>query len=88
MGARARRGQLHCDSDAASGARDDGERSVVRLADALDDREAEADAGMVAADAFGAALEGLGERRDQPGRELLTGVLDDELRAESSRAPC
>ena len=48
------------------------------LGDALDDRQAEADAGVVGADAFGAALERLDERGDQLRGELLAGVLDRE----------
>jgi hypothetical protein len=53
----------------------------VRTGDALDDREAEADASVVGADAVGAALERLGERGDQLRGELLAGVLDGELHA-------
>ena len=50
------------------------------LGDALDDREAEADARLVGVDAFGAAQERLGEGGDQLGGELLAGVLDGEHR--------
>ena len=45
--------------------RGEGERPVVRLGDALDDGQPEADSRVVGADAFGAALERLGERGDQ-----------------------
>jgi hypothetical protein len=46
--------------------------------DALDDRQSEADACLVAAGAFGPALERFGECRYEPWRELLPGVLDRE----------
>jgi zinc D-Ala-D-Ala carboxypeptidase len=58
----------------------------VGLGDALDDRQAEADAGAVGADALGAALERLDERGDQLGSELLAGVLDGERHAVASSA--
>jgi hypothetical protein len=48
------------------------------LGDALDYSQAEAGTGMVTADAFGAALERFGERRDQLRAEILAGVLDNE----------
>ena len=44
--------ELRRDADPAVRAGDDRERSVVCLGDALDDRQAEADPGVVAADAF------------------------------------
>src|SRR3954471_8401590 len=72
-----RRGrELHRDPEAAVGAGRDREGSVVRLGDAPDDRQAEADARMVADSAFAAALERLGDRGDQLWGELLAGVLD------------
>ena len=49
--------------------------------DALDDRQAEADARVVGAHALGAALERLGERGDQLRGERLAGVLDGEHHA-------
>ena len=52
-----------------------------RGGDALDDCQAEADTCMVAAYAFGAALERLGECRDELWGELLAGVLDSEHHA-------
>jgi hypothetical protein len=48
------------------------------LHDALDDRQTEADARVVGAYAFRAALKRLGKRGDQLRRELLAGVLDGE----------
>jgi hypothetical protein len=50
----------------------------VGLGNALDDGQAEADAGMVTAGTFGAALERLGEGRDELRGELRAGVLDRE----------
>ena len=44
----------------------------------FDDGQAEADARVVGANAFGAALERLGQRGDQLWGELLAGVLDGE----------
>ena len=67
---------MHRDAEAAGGPGGEGEGSVVSLGDALDDCQAEADACVVGAYAFGAALKRLGERGDQLRRELLTGVLD------------
>jgi hypothetical protein len=51
----------------------------VRLRDALDDRQAEADASVVGAYAFGAALKRLGQRGDQVRCERFARVLDPEL---------
>jgi len=50
----------------------------VCLGDALDDRQAEADACVVGAHAFGAAKKRLGEHRHELWGELLAGVLDGE----------
>ena len=72
---------MNDDPESARGARDDGEGSVVCLGDALDDCQTEADAGMVVAYSFGAALKRLAQRRDQLRRELLPGVLDGEHHA-------
>jgi hypothetical protein len=72
---------MHRDQETAGGPRREGEGSVVRLGDALDDRQAEADAGVVAVDAFGAAPERLREGRDQVRIELLARVLDGERHA-------
>jgi hypothetical protein len=49
----------------ASGTGCEGEGSAVCFVDALDDRQAEADTGVVGAYAFGAALKGLGKRGNQ-----------------------
>lgn len=46
------------------------------LDDTPDDRQAEADAGVIGTDAPGAPLEELGQRRDHGCSERLTGVLD------------
>jgi len=51
----------------------------VCLGDAFDDRQTETDAGVVGADAFGAALKGLDERRNPLGGDLLARVLDGQL---------
>jgi hypothetical protein len=51
----------------------------VCLGDALDDRQAEADACVVGAYAFGAAKKRLGKRGNYLWGELLAGVLDGEL---------
>src|SRR5215216_5207333 len=56
----------------------EGEGSVVSSGDALDDRQAEADTGVVGAYAFGAAPERFGEGPDQLWAELVAGVLDRE----------
>ena len=48
------------------------------LGDALDDRQAEADACVVDAYAFGAAKKRLGKRGNYLWGELLAGVLDGE----------
>src|SRR4051812_50099924 len=71
-------GELHGDAEPARGPGSEGEGSVVCLGDAFDDRQAEADPCMVGADAFGAALERFGERRDHLWRELLAGVFNSE----------
>lgn len=70
---------MHPDQEPAGGPGGEREGSVVRLGDALDDRQAEADACVVGAYAFGAALKRLGKRGDQLWGELLPGVLDGEL---------
>jgi hypothetical protein len=44
----------------------------VRFGDGLDDRQAEADTGVVVADALGTALEWLGNRREQLRCEFST----------------
>jgi hypothetical protein len=51
------------------------------LGDAVDDREAEANACVVGAYALGAALKRLGKRGHQLWGELLAGVLDGEHHA-------
>jgi hypothetical protein len=56
----------------------------VRLGDALDDCQAEADAGVVGADSFAAAKERLVESGDHLRGELLAAVLDAEHRARGS----
>jgi len=48
----------------------------VCLGDGFDDRQSEADARVVGAYAFGAALERFGERGDHLWSEFLAGVLD------------
>lgn len=54
--------QFHGDAEPSGGQRREGESSPVRVDDALDDRQPESDTGVIAADAFGAALKRLGER--------------------------
>ena len=83
VAAGARRGawKLHRDAEPAGGAGGEGEGPVVCLGDALDDRQAEADARVVGAYALGAALKRLGKRGNQLRGELLAGVLDGEHRA-------
>src|SRR5262245_174980 len=71
-------GQVHRDTEPARIPSGEGEGSVVRLGDALDDCESETDAGVVGADAFTAALERLGKGGDCLWGELLAGVLDGE----------
>ena len=75
------RGELHRDAEPPGGPGGEGEGPVVCLGDALDDRQAEADAGVVGADASAAALKRLGKRGDQLRGELLAGVLDGEHHA-------
>src|SRR5262249_33908946 len=77
-GVRWRGGELHRGAEPARvpGGKDEG--SVVCLGDALDDCEAEADACMVGAYAFGAALKRLRKRGSELRGELLAGVLDGE----------
>ena len=53
---------MHRDAEPAFVPRGEGERSVVCLGDALDNCEAEADACVVGAYAFGAAKKRLGKR--------------------------
>src|SRR5215218_5351711 len=77
-GVRWRGGELHRDAEPAGGPRDEGEGSVVCLGDALDDRQAEADTGVVGGDAFGAAKKWLDQRGNDLWGELLAGVLDRE----------
>src|SRR5215469_2296443 len=72
---------MHGDAEPAGGPWRERERSVVRLRDALDDRQAEADTDVVGAYAFGAAKKRLGKRGDDLWGELLAGVLDGEHRA-------
>jgi hypothetical protein len=72
---------VHRDAEPAVGPRREGERSVVCLGDALDDREAEADARVVFVDALRAALKRPGQRRDELRGEGAAGVLDGERRA-------
>ena len=63
---RRRRGrELRRHADPTLGEADDRECAVVGLGDALDDRQAEADPAVVAADAFAAALERFGEGGDR-----------------------
>jgi hypothetical protein len=50
----------------------------VCLGDALDDRQTEADTGVVGAYAFDTALKRLGKRRNELRGEPLAGVLDGE----------
>jgi hypothetical protein len=50
----------------------------VCVGDALDDRQAEADTVLVAANTLGAALERFGECRDDLWSEPLAAVLDSE----------
>src|ERR1044072_5855911 len=71
-------GERHGDREPAGGSGGDGERPVVGPGDGLDDGQAQADPGVVADGALGAALERLGERRDQHRGEHLAGVLDGE----------
>src|SRR5215218_1703263 len=83
-------GQLHRDAEPAFGPGTESEGSVVRLRDALDDGQAEADTCMVGAYAFGAPLERLRQGRDHVRGELLAGVLDrehDRLGAGAGRNP-
>jgi hypothetical protein len=54
--------------------------------DALDDCEAEADARVLGAYAFGAATKWLAKRGDQFWSELLAGVLDGERHSLGVRA--
>jgi hypothetical protein len=56
------------------------------LGDALDDGQAEADAGVVGAYALAAALKRLGKRGDQLWGELLAGVLDCRHRRGNARS--
>ena len=51
------------------------------VGDAVNDRQAEADACVVTANARGAALERLGQCANELRGELLAGVLDGELDA-------
>src|SRR5688500_9186996 len=78
---RRRRRQLHRDAQPARPPRCEGQGPVVGLGDALDDRQAEADARVVGADPSGAAAKGLVERGDQRWGELVARVLDREHHA-------
>ena len=69
---------MHRDAEAPGGPGGEGEDSVVCLGDAFDDCQAEADPGVVGGDAFGAAKKRLDKRGNEPGGELLAGVLDGE----------
>src|SRR5919199_2972163 len=73
-----RGGELPRDAEPASGPGGEGEGSVVCLGDAFDDCQAEADAGVVTAYAFGAATKRLAKRGNYLWGELLAGVLDSE----------
>src|SRR5206468_12988717 len=76
--------------ESAGGPGGEGEGSVVCLGDAFDDCHAEADACVVGAYAFGAALKRLGKRGDQLWGELVAGALDGEhrtLRVNAGRDP-
>ena len=53
---------MHRHAEPASGPGGEGEGSVVCFGDAIDDCQAEADAGVVAPYAFGAAKKRLGKR--------------------------
>src|SRR6476660_6333512 len=75
-----RGGQLHRDAEPAGGPGVEGEGSVVRLGDALDDCQAEADTWVVGAYALGAAKKRLGKGGNYLWGELLAGVLDGEHR--------
>jgi hypothetical protein len=68
----AARGELHPHAEPAGGTRCESEGSVVCLGDALDDCQAEADACMVGAYAFGAAL----KRLDKGGNQLWVELND------------
>src|SRR4051794_18355976 len=74
-------GELHRDAEPAGGPGGEGEGSVVCSADALDDRQAEADTRVIGAYASGAALKRLGKRGDHLWGELFAGVLDSEHHA-------
>ena len=54
---------MNGDAEPAGLTRREGERAVVCLGDPLDDRQAEADARVVAARALGAAKERLGKKK-------------------------
>src|SRR6478609_11305536 len=71
-------GQVHRDAEPAGGAGGEGEGSVVRLGDAVDDCQAEADTRVVGAYAFGAALKRLDERGNQLWGEHRAGAFDSE----------
>src|SRR5579862_8067600 len=71
-------GQLHHDAESATGPGGEGKGSVVRLGDALDDGQAEADTRLVTAYTSRAPLEWFGARRDQLRAELVAGVFDGE----------
>src|SRR5207248_2947489 len=58
----------------------EGEGSVVRLGDALDDCQAEADTCVVGAYAFGATKKRLDKRGNELWVELLAGALDRQYR--------
>ena len=70
-----RGGELHRDAESPSGPGGEGEGSIVCLGDALDDRQAEADACVLGAYAFGAATKRLGKRSN---REVELGQREAE----------
>src|SRR5262245_62095499 len=73
-----RGGGLDSDAESSGGPGDKGEGSVVCFGDAFDDGQAQADTGVVGAEAFGAASERLHKRRNEPRSEHVPGVLDRE----------
>src|SRR5690606_18689355 len=70
--------ELHRDPEPAAWARGEGEGSIMGLDDTLDDRQAQADPGVIAAYPLGAALKRLGESRDELRAERLAAVFDSE----------
>ncbi len=70
------RGKLHRHAEAAGRTGREGEGPVVRADDAVDDRQTEADAGVVGTNAFRTAPERLDEPGDRCRGERFAGVLD------------